>query len=390
MKPTKSISVREKSYHKVEEEIKKNRKQHITPEDMEMLMLKIEDFYNNNPCSVDVFKLSKIILKRLRSDRDFYAVIEGVKGTGKSNFLLLLLLVMSRYAGYYQNKDTGQIVKVLPRSFPVSNQWKRLSCSFDFDNNLSFLDQVKHLKDKFNSVDRYGAFGIDEGSKNLHKHNWQSKIQFKLVQLSDTERWQNKAFFICIPNFLELNTTFRNDRIRMRIYLYVRYTKEDYASATISLRDPSRWSSDPWFIEENAKRFEYILRRKPVSMRTPEDIIRAERKLKGFAGEVHIPSLKTIAPKIWEIYMKYKIANAQRELQDEVEEETIDQRQNRHYKYAIKKLMAFIKLKYPTVRYADFSKLTTLPMNAISTIWKEDQKVNDQYELLSKANEIKN
>jgi hypothetical protein len=365
---------------KVIEEIKRNEKQGVTPKDIDEFILNVRKFYREHPCEIDLFNLARMITRRLKSDRDLYCCVEGLKGNGKSNLVVILMIIMARYTGFYRDKRTGQIIKVLARNSPMNeNHYERLTCAFDFEKNLSFLDQVSILQERFNSLDRYMAFGIDEGSKNLHKQNWQTKIQFKLVQLSDTERWQNKAFFICIPNFKELNSNFRNDRIQIRLYIYTRKTKEGYASAIISMRDPGRWSSDPWFVEENENTFEWILRKRPLAMRTPEDIIRAERKLKGYCGEIHIPSLKLIAPNIWNTYMAYKITNAKKELSEEVEGETIEQRQNNHLKYALKKMMAFVKLKFPGIRYADFSKLTTIPAPILSNIWREEIKVIDPF-----------
>ena len=225
----------------------------ILPEEMQELMDKVEKFYIDIDAEFNIFQLAKMILTRLKSDRDFFMSIEGIRGSGKSNFMLLLMLVMSRYAGIWRNRVTGEKRKVNPRMTPPAEEWDQLSCSFDFEKNLSFLDEVDEVQEKFNSLDRYMPFGIDEGSKNLHKQRWATRIQFKLVQMSDSERYQNKAFFVCFPNFKELNSTFRNGRIMMRIYLYTRNTAKDYSGAIVSFRDPSRWTNDPWHIQENER-----------------------------------------------------------------------------------------------------------------------------------------
>lgn len=372
---------------KINEQMRKNQEQGITPESMEQLIASLQQFYKDHPCEIDIFRLSRAVLNKLKTDRDFFSAVEGVRGTGKSNLLLLVCLVMHAYAGYYRHRTTQVIYQALPRDKPLDpTKWERLTCSFDFDKNMSFLDNADDLSKKFNSVERYGSFAIDEGSKNLHKHNWQAKVQFKLVQLSDTERYQNKSFWICIPNFKELNSTFRNDRIQLRIYLYVRHTDLDYASAVLSMREPGRWNNDPWFVEENEKEYERILRNKPPALRTWKDVIHAERKLRGYLGEIHIPSIKSMSPKIWDTYMKYKITNAQKELEKDDEGiQSVEHKQNQHLKYAIKKMMAFLKLKFPGLRYGDFNKLTTLPTQVISSIWKENIQVPDEYKIINEV-----
>ena len=261
-----------------------------------------------------------------------------VHNSGKSNLILLVALLMCRYAGTWRNKIDGKLVTTYPRTNPLDpKEWEQLTINFDFNKNMSFLDKTEELKKKYNALDRYMPFIIDEGSKNLHKYGWQNKLQQMLIMLSQTERYQNKAFFICFPNFKELTTTFRNDRIKMRLYIYDRNTKQRYASCIISMKDVNRWISDPWHMEENAKSFEYLLKRIPIASRSAYHVLKAERKLKGYAGNFDFPSLKHISPRIWKIYMKFKIENAQKE--QGTEEETKDSVRLTKWKYATKQLM---------------------------------------------------
>lgn len=358
----------------------------IPIQDMDKLMNDVKKFLKKHPSDIDLFMLSDLILKRLKSDRDFFLSVEGETGTGKSNLMVLLMLIMCRYAGIWRNKKTGKFVKVLPRRMPLPEEWEQVSVSFKMDNNVSFLDETETLQKKFNSIDRYMPFGIDEGSKNLHKQNWQNKLQFKLVQMTSTERWQNKAFFICFPNFKELNTNFRNDRIHMRIYIYVRYTGKNFASAILSVKDPSRWTSDPWHMQDNERTFEAILKRIPAAFRSPDHIVKAERKLKGYAGEFHIPNLRTLCPKIWNMYYKLKIENATKELNQS--DKPKENKYTQKYKYAIKKMMAFIKIKFPNIKYADFTKITNIPASSLSTIWNEKLDIEDEYSRLAEAKKM--
>ena len=361
--------------YKEQNPVKKNQ---ISVDEMQKLMVKIEEFYEKRPCQIDLFELARLILLRLKSDRDFFLSIEGIKGTGKSNFMVLLILVMCRYAGIWYDKQEEKFIKVLPRSNPLPEErYEHIECSVSFDNNLSFLDDALTLQTKFNSIERFMPFGIDEGSKNLHKQKWQDAMQFKLVQMSDTERWQNKAFFVCFPNFKELNTVFRNDRIQMRIYAYVRYTKENYAKAILSVKDNSRWTSDPWHLQENEKLFENILKKIPMAYRTPEHIAKAERRLKGYAGELNIPSLKTLAPRIWDIYYKYKIDNAKKEM-DNGNGKDSESIRSQKQKYAIKKLISFVKLKFPNVKFTEIAKLTNMSSSAISKLYNEKLDIEDK------------
>jgi len=350
----------------------------ITVEEMNSLVKEIEKFYNEkgNP-KIDAFWLANIILKRLRNDKDFYCNIEGETGSGKSNLILLLSLLMCRYAGNWRNKKTGKVVNVYPRTTPLdSKEWEQLTINFDFNKNMSFLDKTEELKNKYNELDKYMPFIIDEGSKNLHKYGWQNKLQQMLIQMSQTERYQNKAFFICFPNFKELTATFRNDRIKMRLYIYNRNMKQKFASCIISMKDVNRWIYDPWHMEDNAKNFETLLKRVPISSRTGYHILKVEKKLKGYAGNFEFPSLKHIAPRIWKIYMKFKIENATKKQEDT--EETKDSRNLMKWKYATKQLIYWVIQQHPEFKMTDFVKLTEIGGSTLSKLKRENLLIEDE------------
>lgn len=345
----------------------------ISVQEMQDLIKKVEDFYaeRGNP-RINAIWLADTILHRLKNDLDYYVNCEGFKGYGKSNLLLLLALLQCRYAGIWRNKLTGKVVKVLPRTRPLPPEWEQIEVGFKFSKNMSFLDRTQDIQRKYNSIDRYHPFIIDEGSKNLHKYGWQNPVQFMLVKMSDTERYQNKAFYVCFPNFRELNSVFRNERIMMRLYIYARNESQNYSSCVISLRDINRYVADPWHTDENARTFEYLLRRVPAATRGPRHILYAEKKMAGYAGDFDIPSLKKLAPRIWGIYFRYKQENAQKDLKEESEAEEQEGKNVQRWKYAVKKLMAFIKEKHPEIRGRELSTMTEMSQTTLNELWKTE------------------
>lgn len=360
-------------------------KRNISVEEMQDLLKKVELFYSDREHpTINAIWLSNQILKRLRNDLDYYINCEGMKGYGKSNLILLMALLQSRYSGFWKNTATGEIVKVYPRTTPLPGNWKQISCFFDFEKNMSFLDNSQQVQEKFNSLGKYMPFIIDEGSKNLHKYNWQQKVQFKLVQLSDTERWQNKSFFVCFPNFKELNSVFRNDRMAMRLYVYYRSRQKGYASAIISLKDVNRWIIDPWHMDENAKMFEYLLRKVPAAQRNHDNILYAEKKLMGYAGNFDFPPLEKLSPRIWKTYKRYKTKNALKESIDG-EINVLESKNIIRWKYATKMLMAYIKQKHPELKTDDFKELTNVSVTSLNQLWREKLEVEEERELKLRA-----
>ena len=266
----------------------------ISVQDLDKLMTAVEKFYEErgNP-RMNAVWFADMIIKRLRNDQDYWVNCEGIKGKGKSNLILLIALLIHRYSGLWRHKQTGKIVKVLPRTTPLPDDWEHITVGFEFAKNMSFLDSHQEVKNKYNLLDKYGVMIIDEGSKNLHKHNWQAKTQFLLVQMSDTERYQNKSCFVCFPNFKELNSTFRNDRIMARLYVYFRSNAKKYSSCILSLKDENRHITDPWHTDTNAKTYEDVLKKIPLGARSPEQILKAERRLKDML-EISMSHLSSI------------------------------------------------------------------------------------------------
>ena len=338
----------------------------ISVEEMQELLNKIDEFYRvRGYPKQNAIWLADLIIKRLQADYDLYINTTGERGKGKSNLTLLLALLQCRYAGLWRNKETGDIRMVLPRTRPLPAPWVQETVDFSFDRNLSFLDSSKEVRDKFNSLRKYSPFVIDEGSKNLHKQNWMQKTQFMLVQLSDTERYQNKSFYICFPNFREVNSVFRNDRIRMNLYVY------DRGNVIISMKDTNRYADDPWHLDANNKIINYHLRHTNIVSRTPKSILKAEMKTLNFAGHFEFPSLKDFAPRIWEVYMNYKIRNAQRESNSDIDAEKIPV-QITKWRTATKALMKYIKENHPEVDFGKFAEITQVNKKNISDLWKSD------------------
>ena len=349
----------------------------ISVEEINDLMKKIEQFYfDRGNLRMNIIWLANLILKRLKLDRDYYINCEGLKGSGKSNFILLLSLIQTRYSGLYRDTKNGHIIKVLPRLKPMDERYEQLTCGFSFKNNMSFLDESEDVKKKFNGLDKYHPMIIDEGSKNLHKYQWNNKLQFLLVRMSDTERWQNKSVYVCFPNFKELNPAFRNDRILMRIYLYDRKIKENYSSCILSLRDQNRYISDPWHNDENAKQYEYLLRRTSIVSRTPNDILNAEKRLKNYAGCFDVPCLEKLAPRIWDIYMKYKSYYANKDASgiDLKEEEESKKLMKLHTN--LRRLIDYVKVNFPNLTNKDMQKIAGLSAPAYIKLIHSTEKEN--------------
>lgn len=241
---------------------------------------------------------------------------------------------------------------------------------------MSYLDDTKDVKKKYFELDKYMPFAIDEGSKSLHRQKWQDSLSFSLVKLSDVSRYQNKVFFICFPHFAELNSIFRNDRIMLRLYVYHRNVDKHFASCIMSLKDTNRYVLDSWHTDDNARMYEDILKRTPPALRNHNHILYAEKKLKGFAGDFDFPELKIIAPRIWNIYLRYKIMHAEKDNAENGEEETESTRILR-WKVASRNLIEWVRNQFPKMTYPEIAKImnvATITLSQLRTL-KEPDKI---------------
>ena len=377
MRQVKARDITDKSIRKYSKEFE-DKDCSITPEEMDDLIFQVEEF--NKFCGIDrtlnCTRLSNLFINRLKKDLDMYVNVEGMRGFGKSNLVVLLNLLHNRYAGIWRNTTNGKMYKILPRTTHPGKEFVRLSVDFNFQKNISFLDDVDTLKKKFNEISQYSTLAIDEGSKNLHRQNWQTKVQFMLVSMSDTERYQNKCVYICFPNFKELNSVFRNDRIGVRLYVYARNKSAGYSSCIMSVKDNNRFIADPWHLEENAKLFNHQLKKVTMTQRTGEQILRAEKRLLGYAGNFHVPALEIIAPRLWKVYKRLKIENAQRELSNT---SVRDPKNVTKYKLAIKMLMAFLKENRDDIKLKDIAKLTNIGESTLKEIWNLEPEVKKKF-----------
>lgn len=354
----------------------------ITVAEMQDLMKKLDEFYAERGYpKQNLIWLADMIIKRLRLNKDFFLVGEGERGSGKSTLVLLLALMQCRYAGIWRNKITKKICKVLPCSKPPTEDWEQLEVAFDFEKNMSFLDDSTKLLNRFNSLDRYHPFLLDEGSKNLHKYMWNTEKAFKLINSSNTERYQNKSMSICIPNFQELNSVFRNDRVAIRLFVFNRNAAKGYASCILSLKDMNRHILDVWHVDESAKMYEYYLRRIPVAQRTAKNQLWAERKLKNYAGYFEFPSLEKIAPRIWGIYERYKIEAAQKDLKEEITEK--ESKTELKWKLVTKRLIQYMKQMQDNLTDKDIRKIMNISQSTFSKLIK----IEDNQEPIRDENE---
>ena len=195
------------------------------------------------------------IKKRVRNDFDIVICVTGEEGIGKSTLAMQM--------GFL------------------------LDDKFDIKKNVCFVPTPENVKKQFGEIDRYGCLVIDEGTEVFYKLDWMTSFQKTLVKMFKRERKQNKIVIICLPAFMDLTKSMRNDRVKLWFHVFKR------GLAGIFTKHPSQlFSDDPWMLSDNAKTFQKVFGRRKAPDVDPNDLLTAASRLKTFWMDFEFRNLK--------------------------------------------------------------------------------------------------
>jgi len=192
-------------------------------------------------------KFTENIMKRVRNDWDAMIVITGDHGVGKSTLM--------QQFGF------------------------EMDAKFDQKVNISYIPTVESIIQKFNALDKYQVFGIDEAMEVMYKNDFMKGFQKAIIKMYARERKQNKITIMCIPSFADLSKTFRNSRVKYWIYVAER------GHGVILCRPMTPYSEDAWNLKLLNKQFEGIISKKRVQNITAEEVIKSLKTTPYFIEE---------------------------------------------------------------------------------------------------------
>lgn len=165
---------------------------------------------------------------------------------------------------------------------------KGIQPDFDLRKNIAYLPREHEIRRKFNDVARYGCFDVDEAIKAFYKLNWQDKMQKMLNQDFMTNRKENyKCTELLIPNFTDLNTCFRNYKVKMNIYIPFRGVGVVYVKYKLP------FDTDPWAIKENNKIMKDAMGKYRSSELDEDKTMDILSRPSNFAGIIYFPQLES-------------------------------------------------------------------------------------------------
>lgn len=232
--------------------------------------MKYKDYLNQPE---NLVQLAKYIRARLRKDWDIVIAITGEEGSGKSTLAIALSMLIDD--------------------------------KFDLERNVVYIPDAEELKKEFMALKQYQCYLVDEAIRAAHKYKWHDALQQKLTEIYATERFQNKATLLLIPNFQDLTKSFRDYRVKLRIHVFER------GHAMAFVKDPDKDALDPWHINPTIEYKKKMFKNKPLAYRGKEKRLAVERKTINYFTDLHwekLPEdvagryleLKTASRKVYE------------------------------------------------------------------------------------------
>jgi predicted XRE-type DNA-binding protein len=212
---------------------------------------------------------------RLANDWDSVIALSGYEGTGKSTLAIWLGILTD-------------------------------GNGFDLDQNAAYLPDHTEIEGKFEALKPKSVFVVDEAAKVLYKLRWMDKLQVRLNQMYQTERWQNKCTILCIPRFTDLNDYFRNHRVMIWIHLVERGLGVAFIPDDVNI-----WNPDPWHMRENATRIKKYMhaRKKLIQNFTLDEKMALFRRASSYFFDF---TWDKLPENIWEKYQALKIQYRQK------------------------------------------------------------------------------
>jgi ABC-type oligopeptide transport system ATPase subunit len=198
----------------------------------------------------------KVLNDRIKDNGDNQVSIEGQTGSGKSTLAMCVMCLLA----YRQGKK------------------------FSLSKEVVYLPKEKELSDRLSELKKMENLWVDEAIKSLNKLKFYDKDQIESSETIQTERFRLNTILYLLPRFYDLNSSFRNNIIKVRVWIISRQC------ACVRVKDihPDMGAADPWHLDENLK----TLKRYNIGVKsTTDELLVAERHLKNYLTDFTWPHL---------------------------------------------------------------------------------------------------
>jgi len=191
---------------------------------------------------------------RLRKNNDMAQAVSGPEGCGKSTLGIKVAM--------------------------------KIDPNFKINTHLLANPNVEELQDiLLKKLPPRSAIVVDEAIRVAYKRNFFSFDNRFMAEMFSVSRAARQAVLMCIPNFKDLDSYFRNHRIKLWWYIPAR------GYCVVMMPWTSPFISDPWLMDENERIMRKELRGGAVSSFSPEDLMKALKKTKNYVMDFQFSAL---------------------------------------------------------------------------------------------------
>jgi len=176
-------------------------------------------FYKGYP-SRHLKDLCKVIMETLKSDRDFFMVIDGPTGEGKSTLAQWIRIITNRM---FKIKSTIEETSIYNRA---------------------------ELREKFKTLQEHQCVIADEAMNILFSRDAMKGEQKEMIRLIDMIRDRHLIPIFCLPSIWGLDRHFLNSG-RVRVWVHIVERGRGY----IFMPDNNAFTEDVWHRKENEEIF---------------------------------------------------------------------------------------------------------------------------------------
>jgi len=275
--------------------------------------------------------------------------VSGPEGSGKSTLAVKLGIAMDE--GYTEN-------------------WQNW-----VDQNIIVNPDVEKIQEKIlHTLPKYSYINVDEGMRVGYKRDFASFEGRFMAKLLSVSRKCQKIVSICIPNFKDLDSYYRNHRIKLWWFVPER------GRCVVFKPSPSPFCVEPWNIQENERLFRKALGGKAYADFSTEEMITAFRKTKNYVMDFEFGKMPS---HVEERYLK-NVEELRKEMDYKKEKESKEKAKKDKYQGLYQEmrgnfagLVRFLSQK-ELMSYSDVGEITNrgkdYVKNVLASEWEHHQK----------------
>jgi len=161
--------------------------------------------------------IATAIRERLMNDMDLVICIDGEEGSGKSTFAIQLA--------------------------------RKINEQFTLKNNVLFAPTIEIVQKAVTTLPKYSPIILDEAVNVAYKMDFATSLSKWLKKFFNLARQENQCVMLLIPNFMDLDSYYRNHRVKMWIKVIGRTKKRGYV--VVQLPRGTWWSNDKYCTKDN-------------------------------------------------------------------------------------------------------------------------------------------